>query len=825
MTISLIFSRIVIVSLTLAALSACGSGSSGPSGPSGTNGANGVGGTSGVTALVGVVAEPPGKNCTNGGNRITSGLDTNGNGVLDASEVTNTQYVCNGAPGSTGTAGTAGVNGEATLVATSTVAAGANCPNGGKQINMGLDTNRNGALDPSEVTSSSYVCNGATGTNGTNGANGANGANGENSLATVVPEAAGANCASGGSLVSSGLDTNGNGILDPSEVTNRQYICNGAAGAAGSTGLKSLISTIWLAAGNANCANGGAQVNSGVDTNGNGILDPSEITNTQYVCNGAQGTAGAAGSNGRNSLVSLTTLPVGNAFCPSGGTEAQSGIDTNGDGIVEAGEVTNTAYACNGAAGATGAPGATGSNGINSLIAETPEPAGVNCSYGGVKVTSGIDANGDGILQASEVQATTFVCNGPPGPGITWIDVTGTTAQAASNQGYLADNAANVTITLPTAPVLGDIVSVTGVGTGGWMIAQNAGQNVRTTGLPGSRLATDGWVLSSAPNNVWSSVASSADGSHLVATAYPGGIYTSADSGATWTLTSAPNNFYWTSVACSADGIHLVATVYFGGTFGGIYTSADSGTTWTLSSAPGNLGWFSVASSTDGSHLVAAVYGGNIYTSADSGTTWTLSSAPNLAWYSVASSTDGSHLVAAVYNGGIYLSADSGTTWTLSSAPTNAWSSVASSANGVNLVAVVVLGGIYVSHDAGTTWTQTSAPNHVWTSVVSSDDGRYQTAVVFGVGVYTSADYGNTWLLTSVVPSNANYVATSADGSRRVALTSTGIYTSVYLQQTTLGTAGSISGSQGDAIELQYVGNGVFIVLDDTSNSGSFTVQ
>src|ERR1700685_2820025 len=73
MTTFLNLTRVVIVSLTLAALSACGLGSSGPSGPSGTNGTNGTNGgsgTRGVTALVAVVAEPPGKNSPNGGNWI-----------------------------------------------------------------------------------------------------------------------------------------------------------------------------------------------------------------------------------------------------------------------------------------------------------------------------------------------------------------------------------------------------------------------------------------------------------------------------------------------------------------------------------------------------------------------------------------------------------------------------------------------------------------------------------------------------------------------------------------------------------------------------------
>ena len=62
----------------------------------------------------------------------------------------------------------------------------------------------------------------------------------------------------------------------------------------------------------------------------------------------------------------------------------------------------------------------------------------------------------------------------------------------------------------------------------------------------------------------WVSVASSADGTKLVAAAAgPGGmegagIYTSVDSGVTW-IRGGNNYTYWTSVASSADGTKLVA--------------------------------------------------------------------------------------------------------------------------------------------------------------------------------------------------------------------------------------------------------------------------
>src|SRR5262245_55536831 len=47
------------------------------------------------------------------------------------------------------------------------------------------------------------------------------------------------------------------------------------------------------------------------------------------------------------------------------------------------------------------------------------------------------------------------------------------------------------------------------------------------------------WTQTSVPSTNWSSIASSADGTRLVAVG-SGGVYISPDSGATWTPTSAP---------------------------------------------------------------------------------------------------------------------------------------------------------------------------------------------------------------------------------------------------------------------------------------------
>lgn len=78
-----------------------------------------------------------------------------------------------------------------------------------------------------------------------------------------------------------------------------------------------------------------------------------------------------------------------------------------------------------------------------------------------------------------------------------WTEVTGTSANMAVNNGYIANNAGLVTLTLPVTAVIGDIIRVTGKGTGGWSIAQNAGQTIffgtstTTTGVAGSLDSTE----------------------------------------------------------------------------------------------------------------------------------------------------------------------------------------------------------------------------------------------------------------------------------------------------------------------------------------------
>jgi photosystem II stability/assembly factor-like uncharacterized protein len=296
----------------------------------------------------------------------------------------------------------------------------------------------------------------------------------------------------------------------------------------------------------------------------------------------------------------------------------------------------------------------------------------------------------------------------------------------------------------------------------------------------------------------WDSVASSADGTHLVAGTgvRGGGIYTSADGGATWTQRTSglPSRTSWVSVAASSDGTHLAAVADPAGGSGGgeIYTSTDSGATWTQQSSglPFTPAWRAIASSADGTHLVAAASyngsNGGLYTSANGGASWTeqasgLPSPSSSVLFPVASSLDGTHLVTAE-EGGIYTSTDSGTSWTIRTSglpDSSPWSSVASSADGSHLVAVVDGAGIYTSANYGVTWNGPYGSSQNWSSVASSADGSHLVAVVDGGGIYTSANYGVTWNGPYASSQNWFSVASSLDGTHLVAVADAGVFTSV----------------------------------------------
>lgn len=71
----------------------------------------------------------------------------------------------------------------------------------------------------------------------------------------------------------------------------------------------------------------------------------------------------------------------------------------------------------------------------------------------------------------------------PKGGVLSWSEVTGTTQACAVNVGYILNNAALVTATLPATAAVGDVIRIVGKGAGMWKLAQNASQYIRFAGL------------------------------------------------------------------------------------------------------------------------------------------------------------------------------------------------------------------------------------------------------------------------------------------------------------------------------------------------------
>jgi hypothetical protein len=100
-------------------------------------------------------------------------------------------------------------------------------------------------------------------------------------------------------------------------------------------------------------------------------------------------------------------------------------VDTNGDGTLEPGEVQQTTFVCNGPPGPTGEAGAPGAPGDVSLFLLTNLPAGSQCPSGGVEIQVGLAPPGATTLEADEVQQTSVVCNGATADAGPELDIYG----------------------------------------------------------------------------------------------------------------------------------------------------------------------------------------------------------------------------------------------------------------------------------------------------------------------------------------------------------------------------------------------------------------
>ncbi len=401
-----------------------------------------------------------------------------------------------------------------------------------------------------------------------------------------------------------------------------------------------------------------------------------------------------------------------------------------------------------------------------------------------------------------------------------WIPVAGTSTQAVANAGYICLNSNRTTVTLPAAGglVVGDVVRISGAGSGGWVVAGNVKQMVQGVF---SSYDNSQWVQApGSPTGNWRCMAATPSGSPMYAAGSigSGGLFVSYNFGATWSQVGLTGTS-WSGLACSDDG----QTIYLApnpGTTGGarLACSFDGGMHWTNIFIAGN--WTAVACSSDGTKVIAATTNGAayinsaVYVSSDAGTSSNKVSglATSAKWTTVTSSSDGSRQTAAVYGGLVYYGINGA--WASGNRSTN-WAAMVSSSDGLRLAACSFTntgGAIFTSSDGGATWAQTPAVDGFWTCIAGSADGNRLVAGANGANLYSSANFGASW-----TPLNTTNVAwgcliSSADGSKLAggANVSGGVlyYSAVSPQYVTSTNLSSlVGGGQGSAIELQYIGD------------------
>jgi hypothetical protein len=326
-----------------------------------------------------------------------------------------------------------------------------------------------------------------------------------------------------------------------------------------------------------------------------------------------------------------------------------------------------------------------------------------------------------------------------------WLPVSGTSTNAMRDAGYLLLNPGLSTVTLPANSALsvGDIVRVSGGGTGGWLVKENSGQSILGTfaSYRNSFLSP----LMNSPTEAGYDVAASADGRrmYVVGTDLTG-VYGSSDSGQTWNQASGSQLAgTWTTVACSENGM----IVYVGASGVAVEKSSNGGATWS-----------STGQSTGSGFISCTADGGTLFTG------------------DIACSGNGTYR-ARVSGGTVSFSANSGSSWTtLSSAPSSV-SCLAVSSDCNRLVAGVNNGLLYASANLGATWTALSISNQAWSGLWMSPDGSHLAAAVGKTGSIAGGMFSYT-----VLP-----LANTAN------------------------TNSTIGGSQGSAVELQYLGSGQFM--------------
>ncbi len=401
------------------------------------------------------------------------------------------------------------------------------------------------------------------------------------------------------------------------------------------------------------------------------------------------------------------------------------------------------------------------------LLGKTQTFSGVNTFSGGTVLSGPNTFSGTGTFTASNYFGGTgyyagsnvFINNGNSfygsffGNGLVgWIPVNGTATNAMRDAGYLTLNAGLTTVTLPTSASL------------------SVGDIVRVSGG-----GAGGWLIKENAGQSITGNFAAYRNSYVSTLPVNGGSYS--------------------QVAASADGRCLYAVSSSG--FTGVYASYDGGENWNQVGATYISGYnSSIACSADGKILyLEYASGGTVQKSIDGGNTWAASTYSATGVF-ISCTADGSKVFTSNYacsgngnylaklaSGAISISSNGGTTFNaIATSPASGVNCLAASSDCTRLVAGVNNGLLYASANGGASWTTLTTTNQVWAGLWMSPDGSKIIGAVAKSG--------------------------SLNG---------GVFTTYVIPQpNTANVTSTLCGSQGSAVELQYLGGGQFVPASST---------
>ena len=150
------------------------------------------------------------------------------------------------------------------------------------------------------------------------------------------------------------------------------------------------------------CSNGGITLDVGVDDDGDGTLNATEIFNTSTICNGADGVAGEKGEPGEKGEM---------------GDQGDPGEDGSSCSAFDNGNGTYT-VSCSDGTSFTVSDGQDVTRSNDTLLTRIDDPDdSLNCVAGGRVISYGLDnGDGDGIsangnLESGEIDTSTTLCS------------------------------------------------------------------------------------------------------------------------------------------------------------------------------------------------------------------------------------------------------------------------------------------------------------------------------------------------------------------------------------------------------------------------------